>query len=576
MPSSETQRIDPPSLNINNIITENNIFFIKPIIIITSTENIYYWKKKLILDDYKDLLILLLLSNINNKIDINKYDIIIIKGNLFEQFLTTLYKGNLYEIVYNILIFDDLQYLKQTFINKYFYNLYNCLNIIIIDRKITLKSLLKNNIDINTYYLQMYNYYIKDFNIPFILLLDNTASIPYNSLKLTETEYTYHSTNNILIIETNNYELDVKNIKKIINYYINDNLPFDFIQNIIKTVLNNYDNNDENFILRVMYEINYILNEYEYLNSKIKKIKNELTEEIMFIKTNMNNKLINDIKITTLEKNININLYNDYFNSSTIIKNIYDLINNIVKKDINFKDNINLIIDDYIRIYNNIDDILLFIEITLQKLTKYVIFFKENISQSIINNSCSYCKKKLIKHKNIIQTCCYCLICEECVKLYITTCICCKKDIFNLLYINYNNLLYDKKIHNNIIKSNKKNINVLVDLIKSIIKKNQQYKIIIILPKTYYNNINNILIFNDLNVKNNIDETVLDNLENENKSIILLLLDTNILSLNYEKITNIIFFIDDSEIKKNINDKHKFYEIERFNIGTDKEFYYIL
>ena len=388
------------------------------------------------------------------------------------------------------------------------------------------------------YYNKLFNVNIKDFNSPFILK-DNTINVTAST---------------ITVIQSNCNEVEVNNIIKIFNYYFDETLPYDFI-NII---LNKTDNNEKNFILKMFYELNNINNEYFYLNSEINKIKNDIID-------------IDNTSLYSFNDNIKINEYNDYFISNIVISNLHKLIKNVNKK--NYKKTNKKILSDHNDFIEIIDEASLFTELSINKLNKYITSFKNKLTQPIMDNTCSYCNNNL---KNNFYTCCYCLICDVCLKQNIEVCKCCKSEFFDAVQINikyFKNEVYYNVTDNNIIinQSVKDKKTILLYVIKKSII-DDVYKLVLISSKEDYNNINNNLLLNNLNTT--------DVLTKRDKNVILHLLDSNIYSLDYDLFTDVIFFLNDTSYLRdkilNTSIKYRFKEINKFLNNNNKNFYYII
>lgn len=565
--------------NSNDILIDKNQLILSTIII-TSIEKIYYWKHELLHNnDYNDIKILIITCNnqINNKININYYDIIIIRNDLFQilkQTINTPYN----EIIFNRIILDDINIKKTYFIKTFEY--YNCLNIILINRPYNNIDKLYStyNIENNDYckyhmidyfhkllYLNRYlktkhnnNIFIK--NVELNGFINNNV---YNNIHLNILYPIYEHNKNIM------YNID--NIKSIIEYYINDTITLKFIF----TLLNNieYKNNDN--IINLLYNVlinqkkKYIILQTELISKKNQIIQND-------------NK-----KIIKLKDNILQNENNLSYCIMTYYEYIIYILDNIIEYECNddeiiYNNNINLL---YI-----INKILLNLDIYNNKICDYIENYKSKLNINIENNICWICNNKIkpykymeyIKNEHKYK-------CKECSY---DSCQIINIDIDNeLLSINNNKFLINTHINQTfqypITEQNYDVINeiplnhdnIMLNLINYIIKNNNHYKILI-----YYGNddIYKILIKNNIyyDILSGIYENynnILKNLSDEKKNIILLQPESTLkLSINYDYINNIIFYKCISNLDLH---NHKFNEINRFINKlkqTTKNIYYIL
>lgn len=565
--------------NSNDILIDKNQLILSTIII-TSIEKIYYWKHELLHNnDYNDIKILIITCNnqINNKININYYDIIIIRNDLFQilkQTINTPYN----EIIFNRIILDDINIKKTYFIKTFEY--YNCLNIILINRPYNNIDKLYStyNIENNDYckyhmidyfhkllYLNRYlktkhnnNIFIK--NVELNGFINNNV---YNNIHLNILYPIYEHNKNIM------YNID--NIKSIIEYYINDTITLKFIF----TLLNNieYKNNDN--IINLLYNVlinqkkKYIILQTELISKKNQIIQND-------------NK-----KIIKLKDNILQNENNLSYCIMTYYEYIIYILDNIIEYECNddeiiYNNNINLL---YI-----INKILLNLDIYNNKICDYIENYKSKLNINIENNICWICNNKIkpykymeyIKNEHKYK-------CKECSY---DSCQIINIDIDNeLLSINNNKFLINTHINQTfqypITEQNYAVINeiplnhdnIMLNLINYIIKNNNHYKILI-----YYGNddIYKILIKNNIyyDILSGIYENynnILKNLSDEKKNIILLQPESTLkLSINYDYINNIIFYKCISNLDLH---NYKFNEINRFINKlkqTTKNIYYIL
>ncbi len=565
--------------NSNDILIDKNQLILSTIII-TSIEKIYYWKHELLHNnDYNDIKILIITCNnqINNKININYYDIIIIRNDLFQilkQTINTPYN----EIIFNRIILDDINIKKTYFIKTFEY--YNCLNIILINRPYNNIDKLYStyNIENNDYckyhmidyfhkllYLNRYlktkhnnNIFIK--NVELNGFINNNV---YNNIHLNILYPIYEHNKNIM------YNID--NIKSIIEYYINDTITLKFIF----TLLNNieYKNNDN--IINLLYNVlinqkkKYIILQTELISKKNQIIQND-------------NK-----KIIKLKDNILQNENNLSYCIMTYYEYIIYILDNIIEYECNddeiiYNNNINLL---YI-----INKILLNLDIYNNKICDYIENYKSKLNINIENNICWICNNKIkpykymeyIKNEHKYK-------CKECSY---DSCQIINIDIDNeLLSINNNKFLINTHINQTfqypITEQNYDVINeiplnhdnIMLNLINYIIKNNNHYKILI-----YYGNddIYKILIKNNIyyDILSGIYENynnILKNLSDEKKNIILLQPESTLkLSINYDYINNIIFYKCISNLDLH---NYKFNKINRFINKlkqTTKNIYYIL
>lgn len=567
--------------NSNDILIDKNQLILSTIII-TSIEKIYYWKHEFELlhnNDYNDIKILIITCNnqINNKININYYDIIIIRNDLFQilkQTINTPYN----EIIFNRIILDDINIKKTYFIKTFEY--YNCLNIILINRPY-------NNIDklYSTHNLENNNYckyHMVDYFRKLLYLNRYLKTKHNNNIFIKNVELNSFINNNVYnnihlnilypIYEHNkNIMYDINNIKSIIEYYINDTITLKFIF----TLLNNieYKNNDN--IINLLYNVlinqkkKYIILQTELISKKNQIIQND-------------NK-----KIIKLKDNILQNENNILYCIMTYYEYIIYILDNIIEYECNddeiiYNNNINLL---YI-----INKILLNLEIYNNKICDYIENYKSKLNINIENNICWICNNKIkpykymeyIKNEHKYK-------CKECSY---DSCQIIKIDIDNeLLSINNNKFLINTHINQTfqypITEQNHVVINeiplnydnIILNLINYIIKNNNHYKTLI-----YYGNddIYKILIKNNIyyDILSGIYENynnILKNLSDEKKNIILLQPESTLkLSINYDYINNIIFYKCISNLDLH---NYKFNEINRFINKlkqTTKNIYYIL
>jgi hypothetical protein len=561
----------------NEILIDKNQLILSTIII-TSIEKIYYWKRELLHNnnDYNDFKILIITCNnqINNKININYYDIIIIRNDLFQTLTQTIiipYN----EIIYNRIILDDIDIKKTYFIKTFEY--YNCLNIILINRPY-------NNIDklYSTYNLEN-NEYCKYHNIDYfqkLLLLNRYLKTKHNNnIFIKNVELNGFINNNVYnnihlnilypIYEHNkNIMYNIDNIKYIIEYYINDTITLNFIFALLNNI--EYKNNDN--IINLLY--------YVLINQKKKYIilQTELISKKNQIIQNDNKKIIK------LKDNILQNENNLSYCMMTYYEYIKYILDNIIEYDCNdneiiYNNNMNLL---YI-----INKILLNLNIYCDKICDYIENYKSKLNINIENNICWVCNNKIksYKHMKYIKNE-HKYKCEECsCDLYQII------DIDNDLLINNNRFLINTYINQTfqypITEQNYAIINeiplnydnVMLNLIYYIIKNNNNHKTLI-----YYGNddIHKILIKNNIyydklsGIYENYNN-ILKNLSDKTKDIILLQPKSTLkLSINYEYINNIIFYkcISNLDLQN-----YKFNEINRFINKlkqTTKNIYYIL
>lgn len=602
------------SKKINNVIYINKNQFITPTIIITSLEKIYYWKLETSKNMYNNLKILIIHTNnkINNKIDINYYDIIIIRNDLFVNFIKTNCCGEYNnDIIYNRLIIDDL-FVKNNTIQ--FTNYQNCLEIIFIIRKYSLCS---NMINVygtpNTIFDQYtYNhikyYYIlrdvinKDFQQLYMTTInDDTKQYDnyyYDCISVKKCTY------NICVLTSTNNDKEIMKIKQVLEYHIDEIISNDFIINILKHIFINNDETD-NIILKLMYELYDYYNDYDITYKKLEKLKNDMINEFNIIKNNISNKNNDNVDIMLTKLNDNYS-HDNYQNvniicvSSLMLNNIKFLLNNIEKysllpSNVYTENKLNSIINNYTVLINIINNYMLNIHVFMQKIENYLSSFKRKLKHSVVDNKCIVCNSKIEFSKQVIYTCCYHNTCDSCDSYYINACVYCNKTydkikINNEIFLNNNieNIYYNtfncdikNNSYNDIIISNigLKQQNILLNLINHITNTNKTYKIFI-----YCNcceNTSKILINNNISYKTlegtyYQQEKILDNLSNTNKNMILLQCKTNITaSINYDNVNFIIFYYCRISNIKN----YKFIEIERFfkkYKKTNKTFYYIL
>tara|TARA_Y100000389_G_scaffold204984_1_gene261594 strand:+ start:11994 stop:14105 length:2112 start_codon:yes stop_codon:yes gene_type:complete len=563
--------------NSNDILIDKNQLILSTIII-TSIEKIYYWKHELSHNnDYNDIKILIITCNnqINNKININYYDIIIIRNDLFQilkQTINTPYN----EIIFNRIILDDINIKKTYFIKTFEY--YNCLNIILINRPY-------NNIDkLYSIYNLENNDYCKYHMIDYfnkLLYLNRYLKTKHNNnifIKNVElngfiNNDVYNNIHlNILypIYEHNkNIKYNIDNIKSIIEYYINDTITLKFIF----TLLNNikYKNNDN--IINLLYKV--LINQkkkYITLQTELISKKNQIIQ--------------NDNKNTIkLKDNILQNENNLSYCIMTYYEYIIYILDNIIEYECN---NDEIIYNNNINLLYIINKILLNLDIYNNKICDYIENYKSKLNINIENNICWICNNKIKPYKYIkyIKNE-HKYICKEC------SCDSCQ--IINidneLLSINNNKFLINTHINQTfqypITEQNYAVINeiplnhdnIMLNLINYIIKNNNHYKTLI-----YYGNddIYKILIKNNIyyDILSGIYENynnILKNLSDEKKNIILLQPESTLkLSINYDYINNIIFYKCVSNLHLH---NYKFNEINRFINKlkqTTKNIYYIL
>ena len=622
---NEQQNIIPVSNTTNVSIIKDN--FIRATIIITSTTNIYYWMNEI--DDHRQQeyysnklkIYYIYLKNKINEYNINEdYDIIIIRCDLFKEFIEKYYKKN---IIYNRIIIDYIVNDKDNTTGTLLYwknfSYCNSLEIIIINRnnvynginKILENKAISNNINNNNLEL---------------LLKNNINNLIY---KLNENKPLYIENNIEKKIKINIiYSIDdrigeIFFIQKLIKYYTNYKLSKKIIIELLDDSI--YIDNNDNIILKILYELNNINQDYKNVYNKLKNKKNEMLNELYILIKNKESEiptLLLSINKLNSKYNIKNDINNKYFLSKIIYNNIKDFINNITKEIIqkpkNKKDYINLInetINNYYYINNIIDKYLINIEINKNKLENILNIYKNKIKKNILKNECLLCEKEVIKP--LIYKCCYNICCEKChVKSFIKNkyinCTICNKELsYNEIIQSYEyeicNKLYNNEYNNeieHIFKNNKeeelnkkieeKYINetilnkydVIIQLIENIKMKNKeinksdkgQYKIII-----YTTTIKDLMseLLKDNIITNILEGTyyqkknILNKLENNNNIILIDDINNMKMSLNYDYITDII--IDQLTKKKEININLKL--IERFFKSykeNTKNIYYII
>lgn len=565
---------------------------ITPSIIITSIEKMYYWKKEILCNNEYNILKILIISannQINNKININYYDIIIIRNDLFQNFIQINHIPN-NNFIYNRIILDDI-FIKTSYFNTF--NYWNCLNIIIINRLYNNNNFdfslsLPNKINV-LHPLQYYNIsyfhkiltlnkYLKSINKNSCikdLSLINPRNILYNNVKINILS-SNHNTNKF-------YENMLDAVKNIIEYYINDDLTYDFITNILKHI--NNDNND-NIINMVHQELHYYEHEYKTILDNLMLFKNDIIKNIYEL---LNNNDEQNILLIDL-KNMDQYKYNENTMCfTTYCKYVEQICNNMTKNDeINTNRKI-YIINKYKLLLNIINKCILNSMIYYNKIKNYLLTFNQKINQNVINNICK-CHEKIEcvndlfydMNDNIF-------ICKKCSDANINDNV--KILLNNETILNkknkietYVNDTFDHPISiDNHIIINEMSLNIkdmLIDLIKHLMNL-KCYKILI-----YYNNsddyitVQQKLINNDIEYKsisgiNQNYDKIFDNLSNINENIILFQSINSIkLSIDYNNVDHIIFY---NCIKKNVLYDHKFNEINRFiSNNTNKTFYYLL
>jgi hypothetical protein len=584
----------------NNEITMDKNQLIIPTIIITSIEKIYYWKKEVSENEcYNQLKILIINTNnkINNNTDINYYDIIIIRNDLFQTFIQTNRANSNNYFIYNRILFDDICIKNLYYFKSFDYR--NCLNIIIINRMYIndgVNCILNGNAQCMLYEhnqcicferpskIDYYNKLLDYGNNLCISVFINIIYTDKYKKYIIKNEHTLKI--NILLSKFCD-ESCVNDIKRILEYYINDNLSTEFIINLLKYIKINY-NDDDNIINIILKKLKSYENNYKLIINKLLNIKKKIINDIKLIYSDQYNKILiklNDYNNKYNENTMCLTTYNEYIEN--IINNIHEY---VYECDIDKKQ----IICDYNTLINIINKSLLNSQIYSNKINKYLESFNNKLKHNIINNNCFVCSNKINTYNNMTYIInCNEYICDNCneiknnlinyekININIQKLIYTKNDVE--LYIN-NTINYpltcDEKIINEINLSIQ---NIFINLIQCIIKNNKKHSIIIYYgTHCDYADLSKKLINSDINYKtlNNTYynyEKTLDNMSNENENLILLQHKSMImLSIDYKNIDYFIFY---NCIAKNLLYDHDFTEINRFtkkHEKTNKTFYYIL
>jgi len=598
----------------NDTIYVNKNQFIAPTIIITSLEKIYYWNIEInaLIDNNLNIYIINTNSKIDNKIDINNYDVIVIRNDLFVNFIETKYGGiSNSDIIYNRVILDDLYMLSTTsyiYFPIRFTNYQNCLEVISIYRKKTKNPFYCDNafnIFHMEYYRNLMNIVGNEFEQIYLINILKTYNVNLINNKTNSYDNYVNECNsithdiNICIIQNTYDPKEMIKIKQIVEYYIDDDISSEFLTDLLCNAKYN-----SNIILTILYEFEHYYNNYNSICTDLKKIKNTLINEINIIKNNTINN-INKLLLTKLHSG---HLYE--YNQHAIIRclspvmfsNIKRLLNNIEKYNIlasvlNDKEFLNGVLAKYLKLINIINKYILNIEIFINKINCYLYTFKNKLQFSVINNVCITCNNIIEYNKQIIYTCCYHNICEQCNIINVDPCIYCD-GVCTKIKVYAEKVLSspNKNIFNNTFNFNKptpidilknyvtiKKKYILLNLLNHIIVNNMTYKVIIF----SYNEdavssllINNNISFNLLHGSYYQQEKILNNLSDINTNLILLQHIVKLTtSINYDNVNFIIFYDCYNCINTTPIIKHNFDEINIFlkkykkNIKT---FYYIL